>query len=105
MGQHRQRDQAGGGERPMITTIITLLIYICVLALVVYLVIWVLEVVGIALPQKVIQILWVIVALIALLFIVQALLGGGLPKLGKLSDERTIAQKLAVPDIMVPERR
>jgi hypothetical protein len=69
----------------MIVTIITLLIYICVLALVIYLIIWVLGVVGINLPPKVIQILWVIVALIALLFIVQALLGGGLPHLGKLS--------------------
>ena len=70
----------------MITAIITLLIYICVLALVVYLIIWVLGVIGVPLPAKVIQILWVIVALIALLFVVQVLLGGGgLPKLGRLS--------------------
>ena len=47
----------------MIITIITLLIYLCVLALVVYLIIWVLGVIGVPLPPKVIQILWVIVAL------------------------------------------
>jgi hypothetical protein len=70
----------------MITTIITLLIYLCLLALVMYLIIWVLGEIGLSLPAQVIKILWVIVALIALLLIVQALLGqGGLPKLGRLS--------------------
>jgi hypothetical protein len=62
----------------MVTAIITLLIYVCVLALVIYLVIWVLrDVVGLALPEKVIQILWVIFALVVLLLLVQALLGHG----------------------------
>ena len=69
----------------MITTVITALIYICLLALVVYLVIWVLrDVIGITLPEQVIKILWVIVGLIVLLVLVQAFLGGGglsLPKL------------------------
>jgi hypothetical protein len=70
----------------MITTIITLLIYLCLLALVMYLIIWVLGEIGLSLPAQVIKILWVIVALIALLLIVQALLGGGgLPKLGRLT--------------------
>jgi len=63
----------------MLTAVISLLIYICVIALVIYLVIWVLrDVVGLALPAKVIQILWVIFALIVLLMLVQMLLGGGL---------------------------
>jgi hypothetical protein len=70
----------------MITTVITLLIYICVLALCLYLIIWVLQVVGVVLPPKVVQILWIIVALIALLLIVQALLGGGIPKIGRLTE-------------------
>ena len=62
----------------MVTAIITLLIYVCVLALVIYLVIWVLrDVVGLALPEKVVQILWVIFALVVLLLLVQALLGHG----------------------------
>jgi hypothetical protein len=61
----------------MIESVITLLIYVCVLALVVYLVIWVLEQVGIALPAQVIKIVWIIVALVVLLLIVRMLLGGG----------------------------
>jgi hypothetical protein len=67
----------------MIESIITLLIYICLLAIVVYLVIWVLGIVGVNLPPKVIQILWAIVALVALLLIVRMLLGGGL-RLGRI---------------------
>lgn len=62
----------------MITTVITLLIYVCVVALVIYLILWVLrDVVGLPIPERVVQILWVIFALIVLLWVVQALLGGG----------------------------
>ena len=62
----------------MLASVITLLIYICVVALVIYLVIWVLrDVVGLPIPEKVIQILWVIFALIVILWIVQIFLGGG----------------------------
>lgn len=62
----------------MLTAVISLLIYICVVALIIYLVIWVLQdVVGLALPGKVIQILWVIFALIVILLLVNLLLGGG----------------------------
>ena len=68
----------------MLETIIYLLIYLCIIALVIYVVIWVLGELGIVLPPQVIKILWIIVALIALLFIVKALLGGGLPHLGKI---------------------
>ena len=63
----------------MLTSVITFLIYICILALVIYLIIWVLrDVVGLPIPAKVIQILWVIVALIVILWLVQMVLGGGL---------------------------
>src|SRR5262245_48002710 len=58
----------------MIESIITLLIYVCLLALVVYLIIWVLGVIGVPLPEKVIQIIWVIVALIVVLMILQTIL-------------------------------
>ena len=62
----------------MIASVITFLIYICVLALVIYLIIWVLrDILGVPIPAKVIQILWVIVALIAILMLVQMVLGGG----------------------------
>lgn len=65
----------------MIESIITLLIYLCVLALVVYVVFWVLDTVGIALPEQIKRIIWVIVALIALLLILRVLL----PRLGHLA--------------------
>jgi len=62
----------------MIATVITFLIYLCILALVIYLVIWVVrDVLGVPIPPKVIQILWVIVALIVILWLVQIVLGGG----------------------------
>jgi len=61
----------------MAATVITFLIYICVLALVIYLIIWVLtDVIGLPIPAKVIQILWVIVALVAILWLVQMVLPG-----------------------------
>jgi hypothetical protein len=82
--QDRALVQAPGGEKVMLASVITFLIYICILAIVIYLIIWVLtEVVGLPIPAKVIQLLWVIVALIAILWLVQMVLGGGgfhLPK-------------------------
>lgn len=58
----------------MIESVIMLLIQLAVLALLVYLVIWVLEKIGIALPEKVVQILWVIVVLVAILLILRVIL-------------------------------
>ena len=58
----------------MLESVIMFLIYVCIVALVVYLIIWVLGIVGISLPPKVIQILWVIFALIVILFLVRLLL-------------------------------
>jgi hypothetical protein len=73
----------------MIEAIIYALIYICLLALVIYLILWVLgTVAGVALPPKVIQIIWVIFALVCILILVRLLLphagirlGGVLPLL------------------------
>jgi hypothetical protein len=62
----------------MLASVITFLIYVCVLALVIYLVLWVLrDVIGLPIPAKVVQILWVIVALIVILWLVQMVMGGG----------------------------
>lgn len=103
------------GAAAMITTIITVLIYIVLLCIVMYLIIWVLEVVGVPIPAKIIQLLWVVVALIAILIIVQALLGGGLPRLGGRVEQRPLWQHAndvdrlpdlgPTPNIMVPEKR
>lgn len=63
----------------MLTTVVTFLIWLCILALIVYLVIWVVrDIIGVPIPAKVIQILWVIVALVVILWLVQLLAGGGL---------------------------
>jgi hypothetical protein len=69
---------------PMLTTVIMLLIQLCILALCIYVILWVLEIIGIVLPPKVIQILWVIICLVALYLIVQTLLpiAGGRHLLG-----------------------
>lgn len=61
----------------MLASVISFLIGLCVLALIVYLILWVLrDVIGLPIPEKVVQILWVIVALIAILWLVQLVTGG-----------------------------
>lgn len=61
----------------MIETVITALIYICLVVLVVYLVVlWVLEEAGLPLPPKVVRIFWVIVVLVEILILVRLLLPG-----------------------------
>jgi hypothetical protein len=69
----------------MLAAVIWLLIYILILGLIGYLIIWVLGVLGIPVPQRVIQIVGVIVVLLVILWFVQAVLGGGsfpVPRLG-----------------------
>lgn len=61
----------------MLASVITFLIYLCILAIIVYIILWVLETIGVPVPPKVIQLLWVIVALIAILWLVQMVAGGG----------------------------
>jgi hypothetical protein len=73
----------------MLESVITFLIYICVVAVVIYLIIWVLrDVLGLPLPETVIKIMWVIVALIAILFLVRLILPmtGGRRILGSVAD-------------------
>lgn len=62
----------------MLASVISFLITLCILAIVIYVIIWVLrDVIGLPIPEKVIQLLWVIVALIAILWLVQMFAGGG----------------------------
>jgi hypothetical protein len=66
----------------MAESIISFLIGVCILALVVHLVLYVLtSVLGLPIPAKVVQILWVIVALIVILWLVQLLGGARMPRL------------------------
>lgn len=60
----------------MLASVIYFLISLCILAIVVYIILWVLETVGVPIPPKVIQLLWVIVALVAILWLVQLVTGG-----------------------------
>lgn len=62
----------------MIETLIGLLIQVCLVALVIYVILWVLSAVGIQLPARVVQIIWIIVALVVILWLVRALPGLGL---------------------------
>jgi len=56
----------------MFEDFILLLIQICFVAALAYIVIWVLEALGINLPPRVVQIFWVIVALILILLLYHA---------------------------------
>jgi hypothetical protein len=58
----------------VIEAVVFALIYLALLVLAIYLVLWVLESLGIALPPQVIKIVWIIVALVAVLIIVQTVL-------------------------------
>jgi hypothetical protein len=57
----------------MIEALIKFLISLCVLVLCVFLVLWVTEAIGLLIPVMVVKIIWVIVALIAILLLVRFL--------------------------------
>lgn len=57
----------------MIEVVISLLIYVALIVLAVYLVIWVLGELGIAIPPQIVKIIWVIVVLIVVLLLVRML--------------------------------
>lgn len=60
----------------LIESVITGLIYLCLLVAAVYLVQWVLSQLGIAIPDQVMKILWVVVVLVAILILVRTVLPG-----------------------------
>ena len=64
----------------MLEAVVYALIYLALLVLAMYLVLWVLEQLGIVLPPNVVKIIWLIVALIAVLLIVQTVVPS-LPRL------------------------
>ena len=67
----------------MLSTIIVFLIWLLVLGLIFWIAVWVLGLLGIAIPPRVIQIVAAIVFLIILLWFVQAFVSGGhLPGVG-----------------------
>jgi hypothetical protein len=68
----------------MIETVIHALIYICLVVLIVYVVFWVIGSLGIALPEQVVKIVWVIVGLVVLLIMLKAILPLAGIKIGEL---------------------
>jgi hypothetical protein len=65
----------------MFESVITFLVYLVLLAILVYLVIWVVrDVIGVPIPERVIQLLWVIVALVVILWFFRMIL----PHLGAI---------------------
>lgn len=69
----------------MLVDVISALIYLCILVACVYLVIWVLGQIGVALSEQVMRIIWIIVALCVLLYIVTHFL----PRLGLRAEVST----------------
>lgn len=69
----------------MLTAVITFLIWLCVVAIVIYLVIYVLrDVIGLPIPPKVIPLIWAIVMLLAILWLVQTILPMAGHRIGSL---------------------
>lgn len=62
----------------MLESVIVLLIYLALIAIVLLAVVWALGEIGVALPPKIVRLLWLIVALIALLLIIRVLTSSGL---------------------------
>lgn len=60
----------------MIEAVVMGLIYLCVLVIAIYLIIWVLGQLGIAIPDNIMKVIWVIVVLVAILIIVRTILPG-----------------------------
>jgi len=60
----------------MIEAVIMGLIYLCLLVICVYLITWVLGQLGIAIPDNIMKVIWVIVILVAILIIVRTILPG-----------------------------
>jgi len=51
-------------------------VYVAIMVLVVFLILWLLQTIaGVALPEKVVQLLWIIVAIIAIIVVITALTG------------------------------
>jgi hypothetical protein len=68
----------------MLEAVIMFGIWILVIGLCFAIVIWVLQIVGIPVPMHIIKIVGAIVFLIVLLYFVQAVMSGHMPRIGRL---------------------
>ena len=65
----------------ILETVLMLCLILLLLGLAFFVLMWVLGILGIALPPRVLQILGAIVVVLVLIWFVRAVMGGGLPKL------------------------
>ena len=68
----------------MIESIVMGLIYVVLVAIAVYLILWVMEQIGVSLPPQVLKLLWVIVALVVVLVLVRTVLPAAGIRIGGL---------------------
>jgi hypothetical protein len=62
----------------LLIAILWMLVYAAIIAIAIYIVLWALEsVIGIGLPGRVIQLIWVVFAIIVIIMVLQILLGLG----------------------------
>ena len=76
----------------MFESVIMLLIYLCLAAILFYIVTYVLGVIGIPIPPKVMQLLWVILALVVILLVYRTIS----PQLGHLGSRADLAAPIAL---------
>lgn len=83
----------------LLVGLLYVLLYVVIAAIVVYVIIWILQAIGVQLPAMVIKLLWVVVALIALILLVQLLLGGLRPpfRVGAIESGATAALSALSP--------
>ena len=63
-------------------SILWVLVYVVILCLVIYLAFWILRQMGVPIPDIAEKAVWIIVLLIALIFLISALTGTGIHQLG-----------------------
>lgn len=69
----------------MLEAVIQLLIWLIVLAIVVYVIQWVLSVIGISIPDQIMKLVWLALALVALLMILKTILPAAGVRLGMMA--------------------
>jgi len=70
----------------MIESVVMAMISLCILVIAVFIVVWVLEQLGIAIPANIMKVLWVIIVLIAILIVVRTVLPGMGIRVGLLNE-------------------
>jgi hypothetical protein len=65
----------------MIVTILWALVWLCIIVLVIWVILWVLDQLGFSIPANILKIIWVIVVLIAIIWLITHFFTGDIPHL------------------------